>query len=219
MARQAAARREAGSPAAERPGLAPVFGGGPPSGPRPEVRLSNGRVAVAMLLGAETMLFTPLIGAYMVLRSASPVWPPIDQPRLPIAVTWINTAVLAASCAAMVRARSAAARRSPRRLERGLTLTALLGTAFLAVQGSEWVRLVAHGLTMSSGVYGGTFYVLIGLHGLHVLGAVTWLLWVLARARANRFSPANAVAVDLVGIYWLYVGALWFVLFPLVYLT
>lgn len=173
---------------------------------------------MAMFLGAETMFFTGLIGAYLVLRQASPAWPPPGQPRLPIAVTWANTAVLVLSCWTMWRAGHAVRAHSPRRLERGLTLTCLLGIAFLAVQGSEWLRLVVHGLKVSSGVYGSTFYVLIGTHGLHVLGAVIWLLAVLFKARSNRFSADNAKAVELVGIYWTYVGALWLVLFPLVYL-
>jgi heme/copper-type cytochrome/quinol oxidase subunit 3 len=216
MARQAAARRLA---APELQGTAPalVYGGGPPSsgwGPT----ISSSRIAIVMLLGAETMFFTGLIGAYVVLRGASTTWPPIGLPRLPIAVTWANTLVLMTSCVTMGLAHAALRQRSPWRLERYLTLTTLLGTFFLAVQGTEWIRLVRHGLTVSAGVYGATFYTLIGVHGLHVLGAVVWLLIVLARARRTRFSSANAVAVDLVRIYWFYVGGLWLFLFPLVYL-
>lgn len=203
------------SRSARRP--VPVFGGGsPPPGAGP--RLSNARLAIAVFLGAETMFFTGLVGAYLVLRQASPVWPPPGLPRLPIAVTWVNTAVLVLSCWTMWQAGRAARARSPRKLERSLTLTCLLGITFLAVQGSEWIRLVLHGLKVSSGVYGSTFYVLIGTHGLHVLGAVVWLLAVLFVERANRFSSGNATAVELVAIYWTYVGALWLFLFPAVYL-
>jgi cytochrome c oxidase subunit 3 len=218
MPRDATARRQEpaqeGEP--EDRSLHPIFGDGPP--PSQGTRISNGRIAIVMLLGAEVMLFTPLIGSYVVLRSASPIWPPLDQPRLPIFVTWLNTMVLLGSCLTMRLAVIAVARRSPMRLERWLSLTVLLGITFIGVQGFEWVRLIAHGLSVSSGVYAGTFYVLIGFHALHVLGAVIWLIYVLARARANRFSPANAVAVDLAAIYWFFVGGLWLVLFPIVYL-
>ena len=174
---------------------------------------------MAMFLGAETMFFTGLIGAYMVLRQATLVWPPPGQPRLPIAVTWANTAVLMLSCLTMWRAKAALRRRSPRGLERALTLTCLLGIVFLGIQGSEWIRLVHHGLTVSSSIYGSTFYLLIGVHGLHVLGAVLWLLGVLFRSRANRFSSENATEVELAGIYWYYVGGLWLFIFPMVYLA
>lgn len=195
----------------------PLRGGGPPARGRIP-GLSPARIGMAMFLGSETMFFTGLLGAYLVLRQSSQVWPPPGLPRLPIAVTWANTAVLAASCFAMARALAALKARSPGRLERALTLTTLLGIIFLAVQGSEWIRLVHHGLTVSSGVYGGTFYVLIGVHGLHVLGAVVWLILVLFRARASRFAGVNPTEVDLAGIYWFYVGALWLVIFPSVYL-
>jgi len=180
--------------------------------------IGNGRIAVMVLLGAETMLFTGLIGAYVVLRDSSPMWPPPGMPHLPLAVTWANTAVLVLSCVTMQRANAAVRAGNPARLERFLTLTALLGIMFIAVQGSEWIQLVLHGMTVAGGVYGASFFALIGLHGLHVLGAVLWLLWVLARARGDRFSAANAVTVDMVGIYWYYVGGLWLILFPLVYL-
>jgi heme/copper-type cytochrome/quinol oxidase subunit 3 len=182
------------------------------------LQISNARIALALFLGSETMFFAGLIGAYIVLRHASPVWPPPGQPRLPIAVTWMNTAVLVFSCWTMWRANAALRRKSPRGLEWTLSLTCLLGIVFLGVQGSEWIRLVSYGLTVSSGVYGATFYVLIGVHGLHVLGAVVWLLIVLFRARAVAFSSSRAAEVELVGIYWYYVGALWLVLFPMVYL-
>lgn len=219
MGSRAEARRlegsAAGSPALRRP--VPVYGGGPPpTGSRSGV--SNASIALAMVLGAETMFFTGLIGAYLVLRESSPQWPPPGLPRLPIGVTWANTGILMLSCVSMWRAVVALRRRRPRGQEFTLTLTCLLGAVFLGVQGSEWVRLIHHGLTVSSGVYGSTFYVLIGAHGLHVLFAVLWLLVVMLRARANRFLSTNAREVELAGIYWFYVGGLWLVLFPMVYL-
>jgi heme/copper-type cytochrome/quinol oxidase subunit 3 len=220
MGREATARKldgpAVGAPDLRRP--VPVHaGGGPPAGRRPGI--SSARLALAMFLGAETMFFTGLIGAYLVLRQASPAWPPAGLPRLPIAVTWANTGILVASCWTMWLAGSAIRKRSPRKLERHLTLTCLLGIVFLGVQGSEWLRLIGHGLRVSSGVYGATFYTLIGVHGLHVLGAVLWLLLVLVHARNNRFSPASAQAVGLAAMYWYYVGGLWLFLFPAVYLA
>jgi cytochrome c oxidase subunit 3 len=180
--------------------------------------VSNARLAVLMLLAAETMLFVGLLGAYVVFRVASASWPPPGLPRLPLAVTWLNTVVLLASAWTMWRALAAVRADDQRVLRRGLTLTAALGSAFLAVQGSEWVRLVAHGLTLSAGTYGATFYTLIGLHGAHVLAAVVWLLAVLVAARAHRFTARRHVAVELCTIYWTYVVGLWVVLFVVVYL-
>jgi heme/copper-type cytochrome/quinol oxidase subunit 3 len=77
---------------------------------------------------------------------------------------------------------------------------------------------VHRGLTPSSGVYGSTFYTLIGTHALHVLGAVIWLLVVLGLARARRFSARRAVPVQVCGMSWHFVVGLWLVLFVTVYL-
>ncbi len=75
---------------------------------------------------------------------------------------------------------------------RWLGITLLLGSAFLAIQGSEWVRLVAHGLKLSSGTYGATFYTLIGLHGAHVTAAVVWLAFIVISAMRGRYNAKNA---------------------------
>jgi len=97
--------------------------------------------------------------------------------------------------------------------------TAILGTVFLAVQGLEWTRLVAHGLTLSSGTYGSTFYVLIGCHALHVVVAVVWLAVVAVLARNGGFTAARHAALETCAIYWYLVCGLWAFLFPLVYLA
>lgn len=180
--------------------------------------LDNARLAMMVFLAFETMFFAALVGAFLVFRLRSTIWPPGDLPRLPIAITWANTGVLVLSACTMVRARTAL--RDGRRgdLERLLGITAVLGAVFLAVQGSEWIRLVRHGLTLSTGVYGSTFYTLIGCHGLHVLVAVLWLLWVMARAQRSRFGGLIRVPLELCGMYWLFVVGLWAALFPLVYL-
>jgi len=175
---------------------------------------------MVMLLAAETMLFTGLIGAYVVLRGASPApWPPPDQPRLPLAVTGINTAVLFLSALTMFLGTRALAGRRSRALRLALIETTLLGTAFLVIQGTEWVRLVLHGLSASESLYGATFYTLIGVHGVHVLAAVVWLAWVTARFRGDRFSFRKAAGVEVLSLYWYYVCGVWAVLFPLVYLA
>ena len=194
----------------------PRYGGGPPRSASPAV--SNARIAIVMVMVAETMLFTTLIGGYVVLRGASGPWPPAGQPRLPLAVTWVNTFVLFMSCWTMFRAWSALKKREPQRLRYSLAETALLGSTFLAIQGTEWVRLVRYGMTLSTSIYGATFYMLIGFHGLHVLVAVAWLLWVVSRFRGDRFTLKKAAVVDLCALYWFYVCSLWAVLFPLVYL-
>ena len=99
-----------------------------------------------------------------------------------------------------------------------LLSTGILGSIFLVVQGTEWVRLVHYGLTLSSGVYGSIFYVLIGCHALHVFSAILWLLTALVRAIAGRFSASQHIGVEMCTIYWTFVVALWPILYLLVYI-
>src|SRR5437867_224033 len=110
----------------------PSFGGGPPSSSGPPV--SNARIGILMLIAAETMLFTGLIGAYVMLRFGRVVWPSAHL-YLPVGVTWVNTFVLLFSCYTMHRAITATHTGDQRGLVNNLIVTGLLGTAFLSVQG------------------------------------------------------------------------------------
>jgi cytochrome c oxidase subunit III len=209
----------------ERPGGPPPSFPEPPNGSgddgrdeQPEPLLNNARLGVMLFLGAEVMFFSGLLSAFLVFRTGSPLWPPPFQPRLPIIVTAVNTAILLGSGYTMFRALYAIRRGSGQALCQWLRVTALLGVIFLVVQGYEWARLLQFGLTLSSGVYGATFYTLIGCHAAHVFGAVIWLLVVLFSAKRQRFSSQRHVAVQLCGMYWSFVVALWPVLFVAVYL-
>ena len=182
--------------------------------------LSNARLGVLVLLGAETMLFSGLIGTFLVFRVGNVTWPPpshigIELPRV---ITGINTALLLLSGYTMFQAHRAIRRGLGKQLRNWLLITGVLGLLFLGVQGSEWIQLIRNGLTLQSGVYGGIFYVLIGCHAVHVLTAVIWLLIVLGMALTGRFSAERYGGVDTCTIYWVFVVALWPILYVLVYL-
>ena len=183
--------------------------------------LSNARLGILVLLGAETMLFSGLIGTFLVFRVGNVTWPPPSHIgiELPRAVTGINTALLLLSGYTMFQARRAIQKDRVKQLRSWLLLTGGLGLLFLGVQGSEWVQLIRSGLTLQSGVYGGIFYVLIGCHAVHVLSAVIWLFIVYGMAMAGRFSAERYVGVDTCAIYWIFVVALWPILYVLVYLS
>ena len=180
--------------------------------------ISNARLGMIILLGAETMFFAGLVGSFLVFRVAHEVWPPPTFPRLPIVVTGINTLFLLYSALTMWQANRSIHADDRRRCVQFLSFTVVLGVVFLAIQGYEWLQLISFGLRLSSGVYGATFYVLIGCHALHVLGAVIWVGVVLAQAMRGRYSARGCVGVVVCGMYWHYVVALWPVLYWLVYL-
>lgn len=185
--------------------------------PGPEPRLSNALVGMMLFLGADLMFFVALLGAFLVFRGGSTDWPPLGQPRLPLAVTSVNTIILLASGFTMFRAMRMIRSDKLGAFTKWLLLTAALGATFLLIQGSEWVRLVGFGLTMSSSVYGSIFYTLIGCHALHVFGAVLWLVVINFKARKNGYAAEAHLAPQLCAMYWYLVVGLWPVLFVVVY--
>jgi heme/copper-type cytochrome/quinol oxidase subunit 3 len=179
--------------------------------------MPSGELGMVLFILMEIMLFGGLISAFLVLRAGAMAdWPPVGQPRLPVVVTGVNTVVLLLSGVAAGLAVSSLGR-GRRRLVGWLTAATVLGAIFLLVQGVEWVRLVGYGLTMTSSLYGATFYVLIGVHGLHVAGGLIGLLVTLARAGRGTYGPGRDQGLKLCRMYWWFVVGIWPVLFGLVY--
>ena len=176
-----------------------------------ERRLLNARVGMALMLMAEAMFFAGLISAYLVARAhATTGWPPVGQPRLPIASTGFNTVILLLSLVTLY-----VAQRTPREAGRWILATAGLGALFLFLQGSEWVALVGYGLTTRSSLYGAFFYAIIGAHGLHVLVGLLALLALGVQVARGRASETLAIGS---GFYWAFVVGLWPLLYVAVYI-
>jgi cytochrome c oxidase subunit 3 len=178
----------------------------------------NSQLAMAAVIVSELMLFAGLIGSYLVFRLQVTDWPPAGQPRLPIAVTAANSVVLVASAVVLRRGLALLRQGIADRAGRTMTVAAILGATFLAVQGAEWVHLVQHGLTLGSSVFGGTFYLIIGCHAVHVAVAVLFLAVVTTAVRWSWLSPERLAPVEACTAYWYFVTGLWLVLFPLLYL-
>ena len=189
----------------------------PPQGARAPV-VANGMLAILVVIVFESMLFAGLLGGFSLLRFGTRFWPPPGQPYLPLALTWVNTGVLLGSLVPLTLAGRALRRGESRRFLGALAVTTFLGALFLIIQGTEWLRLLSHGMQVVNGVYGGIFLLLIGTHGAHVLAAVVWLAALAAIAAAGRLSAPEA-SLRIAATYWWFVCAVWVVLFGLVYLA
>ena len=183
---------------------------------RPTRQELTARVGMVVFLGSWIMLFAGLLFTYGLVRSRAPVWPPLDQPRLPLLLPGINTVAIAASSAALVAAQRALRAGRQRSSGARLALAVLLGTLFLALQLVVWVALWRAGLLPSGGPYPSVFYGLTVLHALHVAVGLVALGLLAVRALAGR---ARRLAVDLWSMYWHAVGAVWVVLFASVYVS
>jgi heme/copper-type cytochrome/quinol oxidase subunit 3 len=176
-----------------------------------ESRLVPARFGVWLFLVGEAMFFAALIAAYVVLRAGSPNFgSPSDA--LSLTAGAAATLLLVASSAAAWRGLLAAKNHS-RSASSWILLTLVLGTAFLAIQGFEYRTLIVHGFSPRTSLYWSSFFVLTGLHALHVLGGLVWL----ALARRNPDAPSSSLRIELGVLYWQLVDFVWLALFALLY--
>ena len=189
-----------------------------PATPRRSEAVPSELLGMSLFLFTELMLFCGVISAYIVLREQAGAWPPADQPRLPVLVTGLNTLVLLASAVAIWPSVPAALARDARRLRRALVATLALGCVFLVVQGAEWISLIGYGLTSSSSLYGALFYIVVGVHAVHVVAAVIALAFTLRAANRGAYADGQPRALHAMRLYWVFVVAIWPPLYALVYL-
>ena len=168
-------------------------------------------------IGSECLLFGTLIATYMAYRGRSVVGPYPDE-ILDIPLTTLSTFVLLMSSLVMVLA-LAAVQRGDRTYSRvWLAGVALFGLIFLGFQAYEFTTFVHEGLTLQRNLFGASFFVLTGTHGAHVTVGVAWMLTLWVQALRGRLGPAQAVTVEIAGLYWHFVDVVWIVIFTLVYL-
>ena len=179
--------------------------------------VSNGMIGMSIFIVTEVMFFAALISAYLVIRSGQDEWPPWGQPRLPIEITAFNTLILLASGCFMFFSQKLFKKDKFFEGHKMMGISILLGLFFLVMQGKEWIELIDFGLTISSSVYGGLFYLIIGAHGLHVLGTVIILIycWTMLKSRSDYFQIENIYPFQ---ILWYFVVLVWPILYFLIYL-
>jgi heme/copper-type cytochrome/quinol oxidase subunit 3 len=153
----------------------------------------------------------------MVYKGRSVVGP-YPSEILNIPLTSVSTFVLLMSSLSMVLALDGVQRGSRKLALIWLGGVILLGSTFIGFQVYEFNHFVHEGLTLSTNVFGSSFFVLTGFHGAHVTGGVIWMitLWILA-AR-GKLAPADSLKVEVAGLYWHFVDIVWIVIFTLIYL-
>ena len=180
--------------------------------------VSSGVLGMLIFMVTEAMFFAGLVSAYLVIRAGIEEWPPWGQPRLPVVATAFNTVVLLTSGFIMAHSRACFKNNELALRRRWLGISILLGAFFLVFQGYEWIQLLKFGFTLSSSVYGGLFYLLIGAHGFHVMGALAILIyaWYRIKTQGNPITPEGLFPFQLL---WYFVVCVWPVLYVLVYLS
>lgn len=175
------------------------------------------RIGMWVALAAILMMFTALTSAYIVRAASANDWHPIAMPRILL----LSTALIVLSSATLETARRKlkAAFESP--YKRWLLLTTMLGVAFVVSQLLAWRQLVRQGVYVSSNPHSSFFYLLTATHGVHLMGGLLALVYLLVRTRQpyvdERAQAKRYASADAVTLYWHFMDGLWIYLFVLLF--
>ena len=175
----------------------------------------RGVVGMMSFIIAESAIFTIVVVAYLFYLGKSLSGP---TPREVLEVPIFYTICLLSSSVTIHVAGKRLGRGEPRSFLMLWLLTTVLGGLFLFGTAQEWHRLIyEHGLTISTNLFGTTYYSLVGLHAFHVTVGLAMLAIVLVLAAAGRVGMSHLGRIDVLSLYWHFVDVVWVVVFTVVY--
>lgn len=183
---------------------------------------SWGKLGMWIFLVGDAMGFGVFLSGYGAMRYGSADWPsPYDH--LGIGLTAFMTFLLICSSVTMVKGLEAVKLQDKRRAVRFLVLTILGGALFLGLQAYEWTKLVSEGLKIwgnpwGASLFGTTFFIITGFHGLHVTGGVVYLSCMAVLVSRVRDWGWTYNVVEISGLYWHFVDLVWIMVFTFIYL-
>ena len=176
--------------------------------------IPTGRLAVWWVLASEVVIFGGLLASYLMHRLGHPEW----ANAAAVTNTWIgafNTLVLLSSSFTAVLAHQAAEHGDGKKAARFLLFTMFGAATFIGVKSFEWYHEISEGYTITSNGFWSFYYTAAGLHALHVIAGAVIMGFVARDAARGR----ELQRVELIGIYWHFVDAVWIFLFPLLYIA
>ena len=182
---------------------------------RPDRRPSPRRFSTGIAIGMVSILmfFMALASAFLVLHHSSHVWVAVRLPR----ILWVNTAVLIGSSIFLERARIRLSQGDGRGFRNMWLVATVMGFLFVAGQLVAWRELADQGVYIASNQASSFFYIFTGAHGVHLLGGVAALLFVLLR-NFEKSQVSRSLAAEITSYYWHFMDGLWIFLFALLYL-
>lgn len=194
----------------------------------PNVRsneIPQGRLGMWLLIVGEFVIFGGLIAVYLMYRFRYPEWAEMAA-HTNTTLGAVNTVVLLTSSFFAVKAHENAAKGNIKKLKFFIYLTISCAVAFLVIKGFEYSAEIHHGFTLSGAeqvaqgnligsTYWGFYFLMTGIHGLHVIAGAIIFLTVLYQVNRNK----NLHRVELAGMYWHMVDIIWIFLFPLLYIA
>ena len=163
-----------------------------------------------LALASISMMFVGFSSAYILGQGTNSQWRAMAAPPF----VWINTVILLGSSLSLELARRASAATE---LKRWMTVTCLLGAAFLFGQFWIWRMLADQGIYLSGNPHSSFFYLLTGVHGVHLLGGVAGLAYLTARAWSSAARIPTRASLNVTALYWHFMDGLWIYLLVLLF--
>ncbi len=170
------------------------------------------RLGLWLFLISVAMLFSGLASAFVVHR-LGPAWEAMAFPG----ILWMNTLVLLLSGVTLELGRASAKNGNELKYKVFLAATLVLGVWFLVGQVVAWSQLVESGVYSSGNIHGSFFYVLTGVHGVHLVSGVLFLIVIAIRAWLRKSRDSNLKLFKLFATYWHFLAGLWIVLVCLLF--
>jgi len=181
-------------------------------------KLPDVKLLMCVFLASDTMFFGSLIGTYLAYKDRSLVGPlPVDVFDIPL--TTVSTFVLLMSSFLMVLSLHAIRQNDIPKFRLWTAGVAFFGSIFLGFQVYEFVHFVNAGLSIHQNLFGTTFFILTGTHGVHVTVGVIWLVALIMDSYLRPLGAKDSVYVEIAGLYWHFVDIVWIVIFTVVYLV
>jgi cytochrome c oxidase subunit III len=170
-----------------------------------------------LFLGGETVLFGSLFATFIALRDQANGGP-TSQQLFDMPLVAAATLLLLTSSMASVMAVLALHKKNLKQLQIWMTITVILGFAFLLLEIYEFVHYAGMGHTIASSAFGSAFYTLVGFHGAHVAFGICWIITVQLQAVKKGLTVVTAPKFYLACLYWHFIDVVWVFIFTVVYL-
>lgn len=181
--------------------------------------IENKKMIMWAFLSSDCMFFGTLISTHLIYRKIYPQGPVDPVAIFDLELTTFSTFVLLMSSFLMALAVSAMHKNQIGSFRKNCLGVIFFGLIFLCCQVYEFYEFVhVYGMTISSSLFGSTFYLLTGTHGTHVAVGVLWLFSMFIYSFTGKMTDHNAIDVEVAGLYWHFVDIVWLVIFPAIYL-
>ena len=172
-------------------------------------------VGTMVWLSSEVMFFSGLFAAYFTLRAnAHGPWPPANI-KLDVLQSGIFTVILVASSFTMQKAVYEAEHGRKQSAIRWIIATLIMGAAFVSNQAYEWTHVL---FAPSTNAFGSLFFVMTGLHGLHVILGLVGMVFLIGRMAGRTNDPGELAVIQSLSYYWHFVDVVWVGLYSVLFL-